>query len=89
METDPSNQAIAGILSQYHVVNKYIQLQPVEYNVKSLCTIWCTWPIHDKELFAIVECFRKWRHLLVGLKVNMYIDHQRLQYFNTQQKVNF
>ena len=47
-----------------------------------------TWPIHNKELFAIVDCFRKWRDWLVGVNVNVYTDHQGLQYFNTKQKLN-
>ena len=88
METDASNQAIAGILSQYHIVNGCQQLHQVEYHAKTLSATQCNWPIHDKELFAIVECFRKWRDWLVGVKVNVYIDHQRLQYLNTKQKLN-
>ena len=36
METDTSNQAIAGILSQYHIVNGCKQLHPVEYHAKTL-----------------------------------------------------
>ena len=61
METDASNQAIAGILSQYHVVNGCKQLHPVEYHAKTLSSTQRNWPIHDIELFAIVECFGKWR----------------------------
>ena len=88
METDASNQAIAGILSQYHAVNGCKQLPPVEYHVKTLSSTQRNWPIHDKELFAIVDCFRKWRDWLVGVKVNVYTNHQGLQYFNTKQKFN-
>ena len=36
METHTSNQAIAGILSQYHVDNECKQLHPVEYHAKTL-----------------------------------------------------
>ena len=36
MKTDASNQAIAGILSQYHVVNGCKQLHSVEYHAKTL-----------------------------------------------------
>ena len=75
MDTDASNQAIAGILSQYHFGNRCKQLHPVEYNAKTLFIIQHNWPIHDKELFAIVDYFRKWRDWLVGVKVNVYIDH--------------
>ena len=87
-ETDASKQAIAGVLSQYHVVNGCKQLYPVEYDGKTLSATQRNWPIHDKELFAIVDCFRKWRDWLVGVKVNLYTDHQGLQYFNTKQKLN-
>ena len=36
MESDASNQAIAGILSQYHIVNGAKQLYQVEYHTKTL-----------------------------------------------------
>ena len=88
METDASNQAIAGILSPYHVVNGCKQLHPVEYHAKTLSFTQRNWPIHDKELFPIVDCFWKWRDWLVGVKVNVYTDHQELQYFNRKQKLN-
>ena len=84
MATDSSNQAIAGILSQYHVVNACKQLHPLEYHAKTLLSTQCNWPIHDKELFSIVDCFQKWTDWLVGVKVNLYTDHQGLQYFNTK-----
>ena len=71
METDASNQAIAGILSQSHVVNGYRQLHPVEYHAKTLSSTQRNWPIDDKELFAIMYCFRKWRDWLVGVRVNV------------------
>ena len=83
METDASNQAIAGILSQYHNVNGAKQLHPVEYHAKTLSAAQHNWPIPDKELFAIVDSFRKWRDWLVGVEVNVYTDHRGLQYFNT------
>ena len=88
METDASNQAIAGILFQYQVVNRCKQLHSGEYHAKTLSSTQRKWPIHDKELFTIVDCFRKWRDWLVGVMVNVYTDHQGLQYFNTKQKLN-
>ena len=71
METDASNQAIAGILSQYHIVNGAKQLHPVEYHAKTLSAAQRNWAIHDKELFAIVDSFQKWRDWLVGVEVNI------------------
>ena len=88
MEPDASNQAIAGISSQCHVVNGCKRLHPVEYQAKTLSATQCNWPIHDKELFALVDCFRKWRDWLAGVTVNICTDQQGLQYFNTKQKLN-
>ena len=59
IETDACNQAIAGILSQYHIVKAVKQLHPVVYHAKTLSAAQRNWPIHDKELFHIVNCFRK------------------------------
>ena len=88
METDASNQAIAGILSQYHILNVAKQLHSVEYHAKTLSAAQRNWPIHVKELFAIVDSFRKCRDCLVGFEVNDYADHQGLQYVNAKQKLN-
>ena len=88
MEPDASNQAIAGILSQYHIVNGAKQLHAVEYHTKTLSAAQRNWPMHHKDLVAIVDSFWKWRDSLVGVEVNAYTDHQGLQYFNTKQKLN-
>ena len=88
METDTSNQAISGILSQYHVINGCKWLHPVEYHAKTLSATQHNWPIHDKKLLAIMYCFRKWRDSLVDLKLSVYTAHQVSQYFNTKQKLN-
>ena len=59
MPTDASNQAIAGILSQYHIVNVAKQLHPVKYHAKTISAAECNWPIHDKELLVIVDSFQE------------------------------
>jgi len=40
--------------------------------------------VHDKELLAIVESFKKWRHYLEGVAdlVEVYTDHRNLIYFS-------
>ena len=74
IETDASNQAIGGILSQYHIGHESKQLHTIEYQAKTLSTSKCNWPIHDKELFLIVDCLWKWRVWLLGVYVNVYRD---------------
>ena len=88
METDASNQGNAGILSHNNIVNIAKQLHAVEYHAKTRPVAQRSCLIHNKELFAIVDCFRKCRDSLAGVKVNLYIEHQGLQYLNTSHKLN-
>ena len=41
--------------------------------------------VHDKELLAIYEAFKRWRHYLKGSgdPVDVVTDHRNLQYFST------
>ena len=88
METDVSNQAIAGMLSQYYIINGVKQLHADEYHAKTLSTVPRNCPIHDNDLLAIVDWFRTCRDWLAGVEVNVYTDYQRLQYLNNTQKLN-
>ena len=88
METDASNQAIASVLSQYSVNNGVKTLHPVDHHTKTLTATEWNWPIHDKERWAIVSCFRQWHSWLVGVHVQINTDHQGLQYFNTKRYLN-
>ena len=41
--------------------------------------------VHDKELLAIFEAFKSWRHYLEGTPtpINVITDHKNLEYFST------
>jgi hypothetical protein len=39
------------------------------------------WPIHEKELYAIVCCLKVWYHYLGTHKIKVYIDNVSLWYF--------
>src|SRR5882724_9584692 len=41
--------------------------------------------VHDKELLAIFEAFKRWWHYLEGsaLLIDVVTDHRNLQYFST------
>jgi hypothetical protein len=45
--------------------------------------------IYDKELLAIVECFRLWRQYLEGVKhmIQVFTDYNNLQYFTTSKQL--
>ena len=42
------------------------------------------YPIHEKELLAIVHGLKKWWTDLLGAEFTVYINHQILKNFNTQ-----
>ena len=46
--------------------------------------------MHDKELMAIVDCFKVWRRYLEGAMhtVQVFSDHQNLEYFSTTKVLN-
>jgi transposase InsO family protein len=83
IETDASDYAISGILSQYH--DKL--LRPVAFMSRKMNPAERNYEIHDKELLAIVESVKLWRHYLEGLADPFIIlsDHQALQYFQSSK----
>jgi hypothetical protein len=38
------------------------------------------YPTYDKELYALVQAIKKWKHYLMGKETIIHIDHQPLQY---------
>ena len=38
------------------------------------------YPTYDKELYALVQSMKKWKHNLMGKETIIHIDHQPLQY---------
>ena len=56
------------------------KFQPAEINYE----------IHDKELLAIVDAFKHWRRYCEGAthQMQVYSDHQNLEYFTTTKVLN-
>ena len=86
IEADASDFALACILSQY--LGK--ALHPVAFHSRKLNDVERNYEIHEKELLAILEAFREWKHYLLGAddQVTVYTDHQNLQYFLTTKVWN-
>jgi len=81
IETDASDFALGSILSQY--LGK--RLHPVAFHSRKLNDAERNYEIHDKELLAILEAFREWKHYLLEADdpVTVYTDHQNVQHFLT------
>ncbi|SJK99377.1 related to TY3B TY3B protein [Armillaria ostoyae] len=86
VEADASNGAIGAILSQ----EQEGKWRPVAFMSKALTTTKRNYKIYDKELLAIMLALSEWRHYLMGAleDVEIWMDHQNLQYFRKPQKLN-
>jgi hypothetical protein len=82
VETDASDYAIARILS---IVCPDEELRPVAFYSRTLTAPELNYDTHDKELLAIFEAFRSWRHYLEGSAepIDVVTDHKNLEYFAT------
>ena len=82
LETDASDFAIAGIISQ---PGSDGQLYPIAFHSRKMQPAECNYEIYDKELLAIVDSFKIWRHYLEGNPhpIEIFCDHKNLEYFRT------
>ncbi|KAG5735420.1 hypothetical protein E4T56_gene12784 [Termitomyces sp. T112] len=88
LQCDPSNYAIAGILSQSNSEGK--DLHPIAFYTRSMIPAELNYNIYNKELLAIVEAFRQWRAYLEGSphRIQVYSNHNNLQYFTTTKQLS-
>ena len=86
VETDSSDYISAGVLSQE---DDNGILHPVAYFSKRMVPAECNYEIYDKELLAIIRCFKEWRPELEGtaMPVKVLTDHKGLEYFMTTKKL--
>ena len=84
VETDASDYAVIGILSITCADGK---LHPVAFYSQTLTAPELNYNTHDKELLAIFEAFKSWRHYLEGpaFPVDVITDHKNLEYFSTSK----
>ena len=84
VETDTSDYTIAGILS---ITSNSGKLHPVAFHSRTLSSAELNYDTHDKELLAIFEAFKTWRHYLEGsaTPIDVVTDHKNLEYFSTSK----
>jgi len=87
LETDASDCAIAGILSQKFEDGK---IHPVRFVSRKLTSAELNYDVYDKEMLAIVSSLRKNGHYLQGAehKTTIFSDHQNLTYFKSAISLN-
>jgi hypothetical protein len=87
VETDASDFALDSILSQ---TTKDKKLQPNAFHSRKFSPAEINYEIYNKELLAIVDCFKAWPRYLEGSlhMVQVVTDHKHLEYFMTTKVLN-
>lgn len=87
LETDSSDFALGGQIGQRDDQGK---LHPIAFYSHKLHGAELNYPIYDKEFLAIVNCFKEFRHYLMGSmhQIKVYTDHQNISHFATTQELN-
>lgn len=85
VEADSSGYATGGLLLQKNTNGHWL---PVAYYSKKHSSSEVNYPIHDKELLAIVRCLEAWRPELKMVKhFSVLTDHKNLRYFYTDRQL--
>ncbi|GJP75156.1 hypothetical protein CLOP_g5639, partial [Closterium sp. NIES-67] len=82
--TDASDIAIRAVLMQDFGNG----LQPITYESRKMQSAEHNYPVHDKEMLAIVHAFKIWRCYLTGADVTVRTDDKSLQYLRAQPNLN-
>jgi hypothetical protein len=78
VHTNASGFAIGGVSMQ--------EEHPFAFENKKLVRAQLRWPTHEKELFAMVSCFKCWQHYLGSHKTKVFTNNVSLRYFKMQPK---
>ena len=70
--TDASDHCTGAVLS---FGKTWESAFPVAYDSYQLNNMEKNYPVHEKELLAIIKSLKKWRSYLLGARVGIYTDH--------------
>lgn len=79
IETDESDYTMGAALMQHG--------KPICYHSETFSSAIVNYPTYDKELYALVQSVKKWKHYLMGKETVIHTDHQPLQHFYSQSKL--
>ena len=84
IETDASDFAVGAVL----LVNTDHGYLPVAYESAKLKKHQKNYPVHDKELLALIHALQTWRHYVFGQLIVAKTDHKSLQYLQQQTNLS-
>ena len=79
IQTDASDYAMGVVLLQHG--------KPIAFHSETFNGAVVNYPTYDKELYALVQSVKKWKHYLMGKETIVHTDHQPLQYLQSQSKL--
>jgi hypothetical protein len=80
IKTDASDYVVGIVLTQHG--------HPVAYHSETLLDIVRKFPTYDKEMYSIVQAYRRWRHYILGKETVIHTDHKPLHFMQTQGKLH-
>ena len=83
--TDASDRRTGAVLS---FGETWETARPVAYDSYQLNDAEKNYPVHEKELLAIVKALKKWRTTLLGTHFQIFTDHRTLEYFQSQKDMS-
>lgn len=62
--------------------------RPVAFDSAQFSSCQKNYPVHEKELLAIIRALTRWRYDLLGTRFKVYTDHRTLEHFMTQKDLS-
>lgn len=62
--------------------------RPIAFDLMQLKTAEKNYPVHEKELLAVICALKKWRSDLLGIHFYVYTDHHTLENFDMQKDLS-
>ena len=85
LTTDASDRCTGAVLS---FGPSWETARPVAFDSCSLKHAELNYPVHEKELLAVIRAVKKWKSDLLGCTFYVYTDHKTLLNFNTQKDLS-
>ena len=85
VSTDASDLCSGAVLS---FGETWESARPVAFDSMTFKGAELNYPVHEKELLAIIRALKKWRADLIGVPFTIFTDHKTLENFHTQRDLS-
>ena len=83
--TDTSDICSGAVLS---FGKDWESARPVAFDSMTFKNAELNYPVHEKELLAIIRALKKWQADLIGIPFTIYTDHKTLENFHKQRELS-